>query len=829
MWFAQERLGGIWRRRSGRFLLLTLLILSPLVLTLGIQTKLSRFQFREFSIETNRERCLRIAQEFVESRGGSQPARWVLRFDQDEQFLEFVHRSLGEGKFIPRFRRFPTAPAAIGVISGEGEDAVRVTVGPSGRVVGYRLPFLLEKAGSGVASRESAVAAAREQLQAVVSEEDYLLSPERVYEQTDPRGRRLHRIEWTATSRALPELSFTIRYGVIGDVVFSQHVEASIDRSYRERSGLVSALYRTISSLAPFYIAALLVYMLARYIQRTLEKEVSHGRAIVVALYILAMVAVIFLTGDQGIVLNIDIGSEAPRAVYLFLFFFLGLGALLAGASYSACEGDVREYLKGSMTAFDALLTGRIFSKNVARAFVAGFVSACWLFFGEVMAKLALEGGLEEPSSLVFVYRMAHAHFPAAMVFLLLPLGIAFVLLFSLLIPLSILGRLNRLRRTAWALVLGLVMINLFLLHGGFVSLSGAVVLLGMEAATLLALLHYFDLMTVFLCRTLAACIAVLTDVQMLTRMPEDAVLPMHGIVLGTLLLSLVLLRYGKEYTDEQVRPSYARALAERQTLSAQLSAAAVAQAQLQRASLPAVEGFSLAAACRPARVVSGDYYDAFSLGPRSAGLLMISGAGRGLVDAMVIAFAKGFLVERVQSARSAPELLADLLENLSSLLQAGDVFPELCYVTLDGASATASYSRTEGFPGIVTVRAREDGAYSVREGSNAEMSVIRQIGERSLAMRHGTISLEEQTSLLIFSCGFARSIERSGVENFREWLRREWAGLFSTDAAATLQKLTGAVLSGSASWQSEGGSEDRTLIVIHTVEAASRHAEKAA
>ena len=92
----------------------------------------------------------------------------------------------------------------------------------------------------------------------------------------------------------------------------------------------------------------------------------------------------------------------------------------------------------------------------------------------------------------------------------------------------------------------------------------------------------------------------MLTDVQMLTRIPESTVVLMHGVALATLVASLLLMRYGKEYSDEEVRPSYARALAERQSLSAQLSVAAVAQAQLTLTELPRVEGFSLAAVCAP-------------------------------------------------------------------------------------------------------------------------------------------------------------------------------------------------------------------------------------
>src|SRR5690606_16395531 len=129
--------------------------------------------------------------------------------------------------------------------------------------------------------------------------------------------------------------------------------------------------------------------------------------------------------------------------------------------------------------------------------------------------------------------------------------------------------------------------------------------------------------------------------------------------------------------------------------------------------------------------------------GPRSLGVLMISGAGRGLLDAMVIAFTKGFLLERVGSARSAQELLSDLLENLSTLLQTGDAFPELCFVILDGEKSTAAYSRTEDFPRLVSIKVSTDGKVSVREGSRAEMCSTRRMGKRKLTLRHGLIRLE--------------------------------------------------------------------------------------
>ncbi|MCZ2153845.1 MAG: hypothetical protein LC114_08110, partial [Bryobacterales bacterium] len=259
------------------------------------------------------------------------------------------------------------------------------------------------------------------------------------------------------------------------------------------------------------------------------------------------------------------------------------------------------------------------------------------------------------------------------------------------------------------------------------------------------------------------------------------------------------------------------------------LSAAALAQSQLTLTSLPRVEGFSMAAVCRPARIVSGDYYDCFPLGPRSLGVLVISGAGRGLVDAMVIAFTKGFLLERVSSVSSTQELLSELLENLSTLLEPGDAFPELCFVVFDGDRASAAYSRTENFSGLISVKPAPEGDARVREGSTAEISNTRRLKDRRVTLRHGVIRLPANTSILIFSSGFERGLIRAGIGDFREWLRSEWKRIATSDADQTLVQLAHAAMGGSAGWQTPTGEEDRTLIVVQSVRAEVQTVERAA
>ena len=212
MWFPRESLNAVWRHWAGRPAMIALLALTPLVLALGVRWKLDRYQIRDFAIQTNRERCIEIARTFLAERGVMVAAGdWRLKFEENRNFLEYIHRGLGLGKSLPRIRDFPSAPASVRVQSGgdaRADDATEVSISPSGVVTGYRLPSLLNEFGGELGDRQAAVAGARARMIRIVSPSDYEISEERVYEQTDPRGRRFYRVEWTAVHRL--QLSFRL-------------------------------------------------------------------------------------------------------------------------------------------------------------------------------------------------------------------------------------------------------------------------------------------------------------------------------------------------------------------------------------------------------------------------------------------------------------------------------------------------------------------------------------------------------------------------------------------------------------------------------------------
>jgi sigma-B regulation protein RsbU (phosphoserine phosphatase) len=76
----------------------------------------------------------------------------------------------------------------------------------------------------------------------------------------------------------------------------------------------------------------------------------------------------------------------------------------------------------------------------------------------------------------------------------------------------------------------------------------------------------------------------------------------------------------------------------QRQRLENEISIAREVQSQLFPQSLPSLPGLQLAAICRPARVVSGDYYDFIRLGPSSIGIALADISGKGIFAALLMA-----------------------------------------------------------------------------------------------------------------------------------------------------------------------------------------------
>jgi phosphoserine phosphatase RsbU/P len=131
-----------------------------------------------------------------------------------------------------------------------------------------------------------------------------------------------------------------------------------------------------------------------------------------------------------------------------------------------------------------------------------------------------------------------------------------------------------------------------------------------------------------------------------------------------------------------------------RQRLENELSIAREVQEQLFPRSLPSVPGLELAAICRPARTVSGDYYDFISLSPSRLAIALADISGKGISAALLMASLQAALRSQAQIAGHADpaelvgRLNAGMFKNTSD-----DRYATFFYGVYDAQAKTLTYT----------------------------------------------------------------------------------------------------------------------------------------
>jgi sigma-B regulation protein RsbU (phosphoserine phosphatase) len=140
----------------------------------------------------------------------------------------------------------------------------------------------------------------------------------------------------------------------------------------------------------------------------------------------------------------------------------------------------------------------------------------------------------------------------------------------------------------------------------------------------------------------------------------------------------------------------------QRQRLENELSIAREVQAQLFPQALPSVPGIRLEAICRPARTVSGDYYDFIPLGPTRLALAIADISGKGISAALLMASLQAALRSQAlldgNAALSTAELVARLNRHLY-VNTSEERYATFFYAVYDSATRTLRYTNAGHFP----------------------------------------------------------------------------------------------------------------------------------
>jgi serine phosphatase RsbU (regulator of sigma subunit) len=135
----------------------------------------------------------------------------------------------------------------------------------------------------------------------------------------------------------------------------------------------------------------------------------------------------------------------------------------------------------------------------------------------------------------------------------------------------------------------------------------------------------------------------------------------------------------------------YALALAHQKAVQ-ELTVAAEIQASFLPASLPQIEGWQLAAALRPARQTSGDFYDLMELPDRRLGLLIADVTDKGTGAALFMALSRTLIRTYAFEYPEQPEKALHVANKRILLDSRSSMFVTVFYAILDPASGTLCY-----------------------------------------------------------------------------------------------------------------------------------------
>ena len=171
---------------------------------------------------------------------------------------------------------------------------------------------------------------------------------------------------------------------------------------------------------------------------------------------------------------------------------------------------------------------------------------------------------------------------------------------------------------------------------------------------------------------------------------------------------------------------------------------------------LPAAPGLDYAGICRPARGVSGDYYDFLALGGGKLGLLLADVSGKGMPAALVGASLHAAV--RAQ-ASSASDRCGELLAKASCALfetTMADRFATVFYTVYDSVSRTLTYANAGHPPPML-----------VRQGTAMRLECLTPPGGifAGLPARQNRAQLLPGDWLLIFSDGVTEAADARGEE----------------------------------------------------------------
>ncbi len=765
------------KRSLRKWLWVALVVLSPLAALAGeaLWIKLSALRGVQFTID--RDRALSIGREFADSHGFSTEGLASYVTPKANEALHAYYRQR-DSPITRRLREaVPEVHLRVVMVSEQGRRSFETLLSSDGRILGFRKilpaetlsiglihlsseksPTPRQKDETGEAAERIAGAAAERRLRDLS-----FLSFGPAEAETDRQDDVLvHTFSRKASSSELPGLEIVNRIQVAGESVVEDTIQAEVDPKYASQH-----LFPHSTAKSVFWILlgivglAATIYALVRYVRRAREKETSHRRNLGVGLIVavsLSISAVLVAFDSIGITLQRTPGEPLFLMVIATLLISYTFAGMLFGLIWGATEGEVREAFPGKLTSLDALVVGRLFSRNVARSVMYGCVMGAWALLASAAAQWPWSDSPQFGGSLSTMVMVLYSRLPWLTALVSPGLGIVSAASLGVLLPLAFSFRHLKSPRLRMALTVVLAILGsstIALKHDPF---GAAMSLTLVVAAVLLSSFLWFDLLTAMVALGMISFLPLLTQIGVSNTSSRGVAAVAAGIILLLISVEIVCAFRGGECLPQEVQPIYADHQSLRQAMQAEVSAAREAQLRLMPQRPPDLEGLSLAADCRPARVVGGDFYDFFPIADHRLGIFFAEGGGTGLSAALSIAYAKGLLMPMVGREPSPRRIVNRLREALAPWVV--DEKMGLLYSVIDTSSGLLSCARFGYYPKMIVCRA--DGTCHVprQQATDSEAP----------STLEWTIRLEPDDEVILFTDGVETTL-RAARESPADWI----------------------------------------------------------
>jgi sigma-B regulation protein RsbU (phosphoserine phosphatase) len=261
-------------------------------------------------------------------------------------------------------------------------------------------------------------------------------------------------------------------------------------------------------------------------------------------------------------------------------------------------------------------------------------------------------------------------------------------------------------------------------------------------------------------------------DLDMLTAFANQAAIAIDNAQKYTELQKLYRTAREKERMEQELRLAYG------------------IQARLLPQRIPQVPGWEFAADWKPAREVSGDFYDFIPAPDDQWGLLIADVADKGVPAALFMSMARGLLWASRAGVHSPAQALAQTNRHLEANAAPG-MFITACYAVLDPVTGVVTYANA-GHNRPLVVRA--DGTVTELDGSvDIALGVL-----ADFSYQERYVTLDPGDVLVLYTDGVTDAVnatgERFGLERLMDLAaqgRSEGAAALTQNIAQTVQEFS--------------------------------------